>query len=279
MLSRLTIMKYFTLFILLTLASDLFSQTVEVPPDSLIKRNRIKTITSYFNDESTKDELSEVWKFDLDGKLISRQLFDKEDTTLSMDLNFYKDNVLMETWNIGTWLKYDTVKTIYFYDGKKRVLKTITTGKFNPFNYNANGFKNTFLYLYVNDSVTLKKYEGDGLTARGSGTDSIIYNSDHTKKFLFNEGLNLKIIYKYNEQKQLISETQTTISNPNLIHHYNNYYYDNGQLIKEIIGHSVTGEKEKISEQEHFYINDNKGLISKIQRQRTFDTYKYEYYK
>lgn len=279
MLRRPTSMKYITFFILSTLTIDLFAQSVELPPDSVIKKNRIKTITTYFNDDSIKNELSEVWKFDLYGKLISKQLFNNEDTTLSIDLYFYKGNFLMEYWRIGTWLKYDTVRTVYLYDSNNRMTKEIYSGKFNPFDSKANGFKNCVTYTYINDTIALKKYEGDGLTYRGSGVDSLVYNPNKTLKYLYNVSIDLKISYKYNEQRQLISETQTSISNPNLTFHYNHYFYDKGQLNKEIIGHSMTGEKEKNSEQEYFYINNEKGLITKIQRPLTFDTYKYEYYK
>ena len=272
-------MKYIAFFILSTLTINLFAQSVELPPDSVIKKNRIKTITTYFNDDSIKNELSEVWKFDIDGKLISKQLFDNEDTTLSIDLYFYKDNLLVEYWRIGTWLEYDTVRTAYLYDSNKRITKEITTGKFNPFDTKANGFTNSVTYTYINDTLTLKKYEGDGRTYRGSGVDSIVYNSNKTMKYLFNVSIDLKISYKYNEQRQLISETQTSISTSNRTFHYTHYLYDKGQLTKEIIGHSMTGEKEKNSEQEYFYIHDEKGLITKIQRPLTFDTYKYEYYK
>ena len=279
MLRRQTNMKYITFFILSTLTIDLFAQSVELPPYSIIKINRIKTITTYFNDDSIKNELSEVWKFDLDGKLISKQLFDNEDTTLSIDLYFYKDNLLMEYWRIGTWLKYDTVRTVYLYDRNNRMTKEITTGKFNPFDSKANGFQNSVTYTYINDTITLKKYEGDGRTYRGSGVDSIVYNPEKTLKYLFNVSVDLKISYKYNEQRQLISETQTSISNPKLIYHYNHYFYDNGQIVKEVIGHSMTGEKENNFEREYFYISNDQGLITKIQRPLTFDTYKYEYYK
>ena len=272
-------MKYYTLLILSTFSIGLFSQTVEVPPDSLIKKYHIKTITSYFNDDSVKNELSLVWKFDFDGRLISKELFDNEDTTLSIRMFFYKENLLMKDWHIGTWLKYDTVRTTYLYDSNNRRIKETTIGKFNPFDRKANGFKNVVSYSYINDSVTLNKYEGNAQTYRGSGTDSIIFNPNKTIKFIFNQNIDLKIIYKYNERGQLISETQTTISNPNLIYHYNKYFYNKGLLSKETIGHSITGEKEKMHESEYFYISNEKGLFNKIQRPLTFDTYIYEYYK
>ena len=271
-------MKYFTLLILSTFSIGLFSQSIEIPPDSLINKYHIKTITSYFNDDSVKSELSIVWKFDFDGRLISKELFDNEDTTLSIQMFFYKENLLIEYWNIGTWLKYDTVRTTYMYDNNNRRIKETSVGKFNPFDNKANGFKNVVSYTYINDSVTLKNYEGSPLTYRGSGTDSIIYNSNKSIKYIFNQNIDLKIIHKYNERRELISEMQTTISNPNLIYHYNNYFYNKGLLSKEIIGHSMTGEKEKISEYEYLYINNDKGLIIKIQRPLTFDTYQYEYY-
>jgi hypothetical protein len=187
--------------------------------------------------------------------------------------------LLTEYWRIGAWLKYDTVRTAYLYDSNRRITKEITTGKFNSFNRKSNGFKNSVTYTYINDTITLKTYEGDGLSYRSSGVDSIVYNSNKTLKYLYNMSIDLKISYKYNEESQLVSETQTSISNPNLTFQYNHYFYDNGKLTKEIIGHSMTGEKEKNFKQEYIYTYNEKGLITKIQRPLTFDMYKYEYYK
>lgn len=273
-------MKYFIAFTLLTLTTDLFSQSVVLPPDSLIKKSHIKTITTYFHNDSTgEDELDCIWKYNSEGNLISSQLFDTEDTTLSIDLYFYKANLLMEDWRIGTWSKYDTIKTTYFYDDKNRVTKEVTTGKFNPFDYKANGFKNSITYNYISDTVTLKKYEGSARTHRGSGEDSLIYNSDKTLKYLFNVSIDLKVAYKYNEQKQLVSETQTSISNPNWTSSYNKYFYDKGHLTKEVVGFRLLREKDKIGEEEYLYINSENGLMNKLIRPLTYDTYKYEYYE
>lgn len=275
-----TNMKYIAFFILSTLTIDLFAQSFELPPDNVIKKNRIKTITTYFNDDSIKNELSEVWKFDLDGKLISKQLFDNEDTTLSIDLYFYKDNLLMEYWSVGTWTEYDTVKTTYFYDNQNRKIKVNTEGKFNPFNGESNGFINTTSFTYLNDSIVVKKYEGNALTARGSGIDSIIYNKDKTIKYLFNNTNNLKYSYYYNHQKQLLSEILTSIHDPFYIYRYCKYFYENGRLLRETLGlRKSSDEKEEYSETEYYYIYDNKGLFKEIKRPLNFDTYKYEFYE
>ena len=272
-------MKFTLIFIWLTLTLDLFGQTIKLPTDSLIKKFHIKTITTYFNDDSTRHELSNVWKFNDIGRLISNQLFDSEDSTKDIELSFYKSNLLYEIWNIGTWIKFDTVKTTYFYDYQNRKINETTVGKFNPFNCKTNGFKNSVTYTYLNDSVVVKKYVGNALTARGSGIDSIIYNKDKTFRLLINKENDLKILYSYNDKKQLAAEVQMSNSNPDLIFHYNKYFYENGQLIKEIIGHSIDGSKENNSERIYYYTNDRNGLLIKIKRPMTYDTYEYEYYK
>lgn len=141
-------MRYIAFYILSILTIDLCAQSVELPPDSIIKKNHIKTITSFFNDDSIKNELFVVWKFDVYGNLISRQLFNNGDTTLSMDVYFYKDNLISESWRIGTWLKYDTVRTTYIYDNLNRKIKETTKGKFNPFKGKSNGFINHITYTY-----------------------------------------------------------------------------------------------------------------------------------
>jgi hypothetical protein len=272
-------MKYFTLVILSAFTIDLFSQSVELPPDSLIKKYHIKTITSYFNDDSIKNELSKVWKFDHNGKLISEQLFDNEDTTTSIELFFYKENLLTEYWHTGSWGKYDTLKIIYFYDNKNRISQTISTGNYNPFNQKIKGFRNTIKYAYINDSITLKTYEGNALTVMGSAVDSLVYNPNKTIKYLFKVSEDLKIIYKYNSQKQLINETWTSISYPNKISSYKKYFYDNRLLVKEISGRSKLFGKKGYYETKYLYNNNDKGLLIKLKRPETFDTYTYEYYK
>ena len=272
-------MKNLLVFLWLTLTLDLYSQSVELPPDSLINKFHVRTITTYFNDDTTKNELSNVWQFDYNGKIISNQLFDTEDTSLTIELYFYKADLLTEYWSIGTWLKYDTVKTTYLYDKQNRIIKETTKGKFNPFDTKANGFSNSITYTHLNDSTTIKKYDGSARTYRGSGVDSLIYNKDKALKYLFNVSIDLEISYTYNDQKQLLSETTTSISAPYLTYHYNKYSYEKGRLIKEIIGHSINGEEEKKSEQIYNYINDNNGLLKEIKRPLTYDTYKYEYYK
>jgi len=272
-------MKKLQIFIWLILTLELFGQTIDLPPDSLIKKFHIKAITTYLNDDSVKNVLSNIWKFNDNGELVSNQLFVSEDTTLDIELFFYKNNLLSAHWHIGTWTKYDTVKTIYHYDNQKRIIKETTVAKFNPFNNKSEGFMNSVTYTYLNDSIVMKKYEGNALTSRGSGIDSIIYNKDNTLRLLFNKENDLKILYSYNDEKQLLSEVQTSTSTPDLVFQYNKYVYEKDRLIKEIIGHSIDGKKEKISEQVYYYINDKNGLLMKIERQWTFDTYEYEYYK
>ncbi len=271
-------LKYITLILLFNLPIWLFSQSFELPPDSLIKKYRVKSISSYFNSASVKHELSWVWKFNTDGQLISRELFDNEDTTLCVRLFFYKEGLLVEDWNIGVWRRYDTIKTSYHYDVNNKLINELSIGKYNHFNIKGKGLRNEIFYSYPNDSVMTKKYKGNSLTYRGSGTDSVIYNPDGTIKLLLNKKIDLKTIYKYNENKQLISETNASISNPNLIFWQHIYFYKKGELTKEIARHSVTGEKERISDGEYFYINNDKGLLIKIQRPFTFETYVYEYF-
>src|SRR5687768_7418519 len=109
-------MKNLLAFILLTLSIEFIGQTFELPPDSLIRKFRVKSITTYWNDDSTKSELSSVYKFNEAGNLISEQLYDNEDSTKDIELFFYKDRLLSEHWHISTWAKFDTIRTTYTYD-------------------------------------------------------------------------------------------------------------------------------------------------------------------
>src|SRR5690606_11751221 len=120
--------------------------------------------------------------------------------------------------------EYDTIMTTYFYDNENRKIKETVVGEFNPFNGKSNGFTNLVTYTYLNDSIVIKRYEGNGLAARGSGMDSIINNKDKIIR-LFNRENDLKILYSYNDKYQLVSKIQTSIAEPDLIFQYNKYLY------------------------------------------------------
>lgn len=267
-------MKYFIVILLLMLSLKLVSQSVygHLPADSLIKKFHVKTITTYYSDDSTKDELEDVWKFDTAGQLISQQLFDIDDTTLDIDMYFYNAKLLMEYWQIATWDKYDTIITKYIYDQHNRISKELINGK-------ANGIDYYVTYTYLNDSITLKEYNGKGKSSYSSGIDSLVYNPDKSLKDLFNISQELRISYKYNLQQQLVSVTQLSIYDSNDVINYKKYIYEKGQLITEIYGYQRADKNQKDILDESFYFYNDNGLINKIERSVMVTTYKYEYFK
>lgn len=275
-------MNYFKLnfcisFLFLLLSSNIFSQTFELPPDSLIKKLHVKTITSYLNDLSGNIEFWNVWKFDINGNLISNQLFASDDTTLCIDLYYYDGNILREYWMIGERLTHDTVVTTYFYNDEGRLIKEIHNGD-NPYHSKDTNSIWYADYYYLNDSIVVKKYSGDTWSSYESGKDSMIYNSDQLIQCKFYIEADSKVIYQYNDQKQLIRKTISTISQPILTYTDDKYKYSDGQLKKEIAGNSFDGSKQKMHYVKYTYVYNKNGLIEKIIRSKTYDTYKYEFY-
>lgn len=283
MLGQPTIMK--RLIILLTILStiDLFCQTIgqsfELPPDSLIRKYRVKTITSYFSNNSEKNTLDMIWKFDESGNLISKELIDKDEPSVDKVMYFYKNNRKVEQWNIGTWSRYDTLKSVFYYDTKDRLTKTVTKGKYGMFNTKLKGLYNTTSYNYINDTITIVKYEGNNLTAMESGNDSLVYNRNKLLLCQFNISNDLKTLYSYNEQNQLILKTEGLISDTNFIRRIYTFSYKNGLLIREEYTYTDFLNENKKSHTTTEYINNSKGLLEKVERPFNYDTYRYEFYK
>lgn len=269
-----TYMKYYIVSILLILSIELFSQSVDVniPPDSLIKRYQVKTITTFYSKDSNKEELDNIFVFDSNGKLISRQIFDIEDSIYELDMYFYHASILKEYWEIGTRFKNDTLKTTYIYDSYNKVSKELNRVK-------SLGIDYTVTYTYVNDSITLKKYKGKSNNDRLYGIDSLIYNPDKSLKDLFNDSQDLKISFEYNQFKQIISESYYLISSSTFSFRYKKYFYEKGRLVKVIIGSPRfdVNRKDLVFEYSYFY-NDN-GLINKKETPGSVTTYKYIYFK
>jgi hypothetical protein len=262
---------------------DLVGQTIgqsfELPPDSLIRKYHVKTITSYFSNGKEKNTLDMIWKFDESGNLISKELIDKDEPSIDKDVYFYKNNRKVEQWKIGTWSRYDTLKSIFNYDTRNRLTKTVTKGKYGMFNRKLTGLHNTTSYSYINDTITIVKYEGNNLTAMESGNDSLVYNRNKLLLFHYNISNDLKILYSYNEQNQLILKSECSISDPTYVRRYSKFTYENGLLIREEYSYTDFEDRSKQSHSTTEYTNNSKGLLEKVERPLTWDNYKYEFYK
>jgi hypothetical protein len=258
---------------------QLCCQSIELPPDSLIRKYHVNTITTYFTSDYEKSALDNIWKFDQSGNLISKELIDKDDPSVSKDLYFYKDNRKVEHWAIGTWTKYDTLRTTFYYDEKNRLITTVTKGKYGMFDRKLRGLQNTTSYKYLNDTICIVTYEGNNLTASQSGPDSLIYNSAKLLTYQFSKSNDLITSYVYNGQGQLVLKTVGSISDPTYIRTCDKFIYKNGLLIREEHLYTDFEDKTKQAKSEYDYINNSKGLLEKIQRPFNYNTYKYEFYK
>lgn len=283
MLRRQTIMKRLITILTIFSTIDLFCQTIgqsfDLPPDTLIRKYHVKTITSYFSNDSEKNTLDMIWEFDKSGNLISRELIDKDDPSVDKNVYFYKNDIKVEQWEIGTWSKYDTLKTTFYYDTKNRLTKTVTKGKYGMFNRKLTGLNNTTSYNYVNDTITIVTYQGNGLAAMQSGSDSLVYTQNKLLLYQYNKSNDLKISYSYNGQSQLLSKSEGSISGPTYIRSHDKFTYENGRLIREEHSYTDFQDKNKQSLSTTEYINNSKGLLKKVKRPLTWDTYKYEFYK
>ena len=283
MLRRQTKMKqsitFLSLFLTIELSSQTIGQSFELPPDTLIRKHHIKTVKSYFSNDSEKNALDIIWTFDKSGNLLSKELIDKDDTSVSKDVNFYKDNRIVEQWDIGTWTKYDTLRTTFYYDNNNRVIKTVTKGKYGMFNRKLSGLQNTTFYKYINDTITIMTYEGNNLAAIQSGPDSLVYNRNKLLLFRYNKNNDLKISYSYNGQRQLTSKVEGSISDTTYIKSLDKFTYARGLLITEEHTYTDFQDRSKQSHSTTAFINDSKGLLEKVERPLTWDTYKYEFYK
>ena len=260
---------------------QILSQRFELPADSLIIKNKVHKITSYFHYDSSDSELSNIWIFDKKGRIVSNQLFDEEDSTLDIELFFYDNNLLIEEWHIGTWLQHDTVKTKYYYNNQNKVTKEIRTGSHIPNKDKVNlRFTNTITYSYSNNNTLIKKYEASDNFFRNSGIDSLIYNIKNELIYCFNLNIGIKTSYKYNNRNQLIQITNSSLTDTNRTQSSIDFLYKNGYLTKEI--QKWTGLNYKYISNaypnEIIYLYDDRNLYKKIIRENNFDTYEYEFY-
>ncbi len=261
---------------------NLFSQSVyksiEIPPDSLIKKHHVKTITSFFSDDTEKNTLDMVWKFDKAGNLISKELFDIDDPSIDKTLYFYNGNIKEEEWQIGTWLAYDTLKTKFYYDAKGRLQKTVTIGKYGHFDATSQGLEKTTTYQYINDTTVIVTYEGNNRSAMQSGSDSLVYNKQNLLLFKYSKSNDLKTSYHYNTKNQIIAISLRSISDPESLNVEDKFTYENGQVIRQehtYIGSFGNHNKAVFTT---LYKNNTKGLLETVERPLNFDTYMYEFY-
>lgn len=252
------------LFSILFEAIPGFSQYLACSDSSSIRKNKVKTSSSWFFNDVFNNDLGEIWTYDKKGRITSYELIDSKDTSKDIEIFFYKNNLLLEEWHIGTWQKYDTIRTTYVYNSNNQLLSKTVKGGWCSYSFEC---------VYENDLLTGRIYE-EGSNC-SFDDDTLIYDQQKRLQKKLNIFKDFCFSYTYNSDGQLSGERKTAISDTNLIYHFANYYYQDDKLINEVIGNSKLGKKEKTRKFEFRYEYFDNGLLKEIQR---FDYGKMSYY-
>jgi hypothetical protein len=186
----------------------------------------------------------------------SYELIDSQDPSKDIEIYFYKNNLLVEEWHIGTWQGYDTIRTKYVYNDRNLLLSKTVKGGWCSYSFEC---------LYDdNDLMTNRIYE-EGLSC-SYDDDTLIYNSQKQLQKKLNPEKDICFSYTYNPNGRLLSERKTLISDTNTVYFYANYYYIGKQLMKEDVGNSKSGKKERLRKYTFNYSYFDNGLLKEIRR-------------
>lgn len=260
---------HFTILIIISFANISLAQNLTLSDSSLIRKNKIKTAKSK---SITKNILDEIWEFDKNGLLISNEILWTDDSIKNIDLFFYKNNLLVEKWNIGLWSDttsgvavYDTMHTLYTYNNNNQIL--IQKGE---------GCRLSFSNTYENGILVSRKYESKEKCYHTKGTDTLIYNKQKQLVKTLNYLADECYTYTYDSNGKAIGEIKSSISDSTKIEYKYYHYYEKGKRTKAVqIRYAPHGRQ--ISEACYSYYKNGmaKKLISTYNT--PFTHYKYRY--
>ena len=233
-----------------------FSQYLPCSDSAAIRKNKVKTSSSWFFNETFNNDLGEIWTYDKRGRMTSYELIDSKDTSKDIEIYFYKNDLLVSEWHIGTWQKYDTIHTIYKYNNNNQLLSKSVKGGWCSYYYDC---------IYDNNNLlTNIVYEEGGNCSYDD--DSLVYNSQKQLHKKLNYAKDVCFAYLYDSDGHIISEKKTAISDSNIVYHFASYHYLEGKLVKEEIGTSKTGNKERLKKYKFNYYYFDNGLLKEIRR-------------
>lgn len=152
-----------------------FAQFEYIDQSDLYKKYSIQEVNAYDND-SGQIINDERWLIDKKGRIYSHKLLETEDdSTFSLDIYFYDNDLLVKTYDIGIWNtrtnKVDTGITIYLFNDNIQVEKSIYSNT-----RNSDTLKSTYKY---NGNLLISRIFYDAYS-RVEAIDSIFYYADST---------------------------------------------------------------------------------------------------
>ncbi len=244
------------IFSILVEAIPGFSQYLACSDSTSIRKNKVKTSSSWFFNETFNNDLGEIWTYDKQGRMTSYELVDSKDTSKDIEIYFYKNNLLIEEWHIGTWHKYDTIRTIYEYNKSNQPLSKTVKGGWCSYSFEC---------VYDDKGLLTNRVYEEGSNC-SYDDDTLIYDTQKQLRKKLNISKDFCFSYTYDLNGCVLSEKKTAISDTNIIYQFINYYYLEGKLVKEEIENSKSGKKERLRKyQFNYYYYDN-GLLKEIRR-------------
>jgi hypothetical protein len=252
-------------FLLLGLKSN--GQTFDEPNKELIRKFKIKTVTSWLCDDSICKSKKHFmsWNYGKNGNLLTEFLGKKSDTSFLNKYYYDSKNRLIKQDEIGNFLCYkDTernkrsVITNYIYNNLNQIIEENKIGGCcnltTKYYYDSNQLRKI---IFLNTGC---KYHGE--------CDTTLFEYYVNDKLLSetNKSDDKYITYNYNKQGQLIEKIYKSFFDTTRIYIATNYFYNNNRVSIETDDETSYGfeGKTKSHRRQYNYYYDGKGLLIKI---------------
>lgn len=281
-------MKLYAIIISAFLTFQSYGQIDYIEQDSLIIKHKVKSIKIITHWDDGTWENTELWKYDLSGRLTYESLVPDEDSITDETYYFYTNNLLTETRHLGVWeyrtRRVDTEYVFLSYDK----LNCLISEK----SYSTNG-NDTFNITYeYENKKPIKRISGSNKYGQFKSISTISYFSDGKIRTRKNSEFQWDTLEVFTETEYFDSSgVLQTITRSD--------YSDNCKQVRSIKSFIYTrsGQLERIKESQfydypwptefsfferRFYYNQ-KGLLDKEERYfhgklKNFDKFEYEYY-
>lgn len=275
---------HFTCLIILVNCT-LFSQTFQTPPDSLIRKHRVKKIISYTLDSTNIEQQHFIYQYDSAGSVTSYQWFEggrgDPDENINIVRYWYQSKLLQKSVYVKSGRDAQIDTTIYFYDRQERLLKK-SSKKYYHFNSGYDLLWNRISrHKYLTDTTVIVVEEETNWWRKTKKDtkiryDTMIYNHDRLLHHEISQIRGEKTFFIYNKENQLLSKT--IIRNDSALRR-DTFYYEKGRLVREENYFESTKSNSKYTESAsmNFLYNDN-GLLAIVKRPVYSIIYRYEFY-
>lgn len=259
------------------------------PPDSLIRKYRIKKITVRAVDSSKTVNPNwrniNIWEFNSSGNLI------REEIWIGPQINhyYYEDGLLKRQTHSWNYQNNDT--TIYSYNQDKRLLETV----YLKYENSSVSLRYNCRYEYPNQNMVILKKEDISYSNTPPESklscDTLLYNKDKLPVMETWAKHGLRTYYYYNRRRQLVRKIETN-KTPNFYRKYQ-FIYKKGRLIREVKVYYENAKKIRATKKVSDYLYDDRGLLIFIRppylydhgkvgnpnfKSRNYYIFNYEYY-